>query len=551
MQRTSPSLPSPDRSHPGASADLEIAFDAATDTGDLTAVLTITSNDPDDSPITIDLAAFVDPDGDSDDDGRSDAEEQTAGTNPLNPDTDDDSLNDLQEFIFGTNPLLPDSDGDGFTDPQELFEFDSDPNSAEADGDGDELTDAREFIEGTNPGNPDTDGDTLSDGAELTSVPPTNPLSADTDNDGINDGDEENFGTNPTLADSDNDGFFDGEEANLSTNPNDGNDPVAGGLTAVFSTGFEYAAGAPVVGTDAANLDGADGQIGNWSGTVPESINGTGGTELFTFQDVFGDQYLLADIPGDIANFSAVFASPVSLDSARVRFDLAVRRTTGNFQRNLVIVGLDSQGNEAFHLVVSAISGGPNAGRIGIRTLNDDGTVLFDLPTAIGEDGPGALPFFSGNQANAVGSVSIAVEEDQYTITLANNGVDYVTEPLAFNGNPLDLASVRFTVPGSPDTVASRGGLWLNDIDVRGIATAPAADAPVINFIVFDRASGEALINFQSQPGASYTIEESSDLATWNILDANFESEGTETEFIDSSIPPADLRRFYRLFENP
>lgn len=93
------------------------------------------------------------PNGNPDNDGSTNLQEFTRGTNPRNPDTDDDGLNDGPEFTAGTNPLDGDSDDDG-----------------------------------------------LKDGAEITAM--TNPLVADTDRDGENDGSEVFQGTNPLLASS-------------------------------------------------------------------------------------------------------------------------------------------------------------------------------------------------------------------------------------------------------------------------------------------------------------------------------------------------------------
>ena len=53
---------------------------------------------------------------DPDADGRNNAQEILAGTNPNDPDSDDDGLNDGAEFTGGTNPLLADTDGDGIGD---------------------------------------------------------------------------------------------------------------------------------------------------------------------------------------------------------------------------------------------------------------------------------------------------------------------------------------------------------------------------------------------------------------------------------------------------
>jgi uncharacterized repeat protein (TIGR03806 family) len=66
-------------------------------------------------------------DNDDDNDGLSDADEETFGTNPLLYDTDSDGLSDAAEVGYDgdisqytpgqdTDPLLPDTDGDGYTD---------------------------------------------------------------------------------------------------------------------------------------------------------------------------------------------------------------------------------------------------------------------------------------------------------------------------------------------------------------------------------------------------------------------------------------------------
>lgn len=67
-------------------------------------------------------------DSDDDNDGLSDTEEQTLGTDPLLSDTDTDTLSDYDEVnIHLTNPLVIDTDGDGVSDADELT-FGTDPN---------------------------------------------------------------------------------------------------------------------------------------------------------------------------------------------------------------------------------------------------------------------------------------------------------------------------------------------------------------------------------------------------------------------------------------
>ena len=544
-------ISTPDPIAPGESGEIEVAFDALSDVGELTASLEVSSNDPDDGTILIPLTATVDPDGDSDDDGSSDIDEEMNGTDPLNPDSDGDTISDGDEAGLGTDPLLVDSDGDGFTDPEEVNVFLSDPNDADADGDMDDLTDAEEFAAGTDPSNNDSDGDLIDDGVELASNPPTDPRLADTDGDGINDGDEGDFGTDPTNPDSDGDGFSDGDEVAASSNPNDIDDPIVGGLTSVFSTGFEYAAGAPVVGTDAANLNGADGQIGSWSGIVPAAIEGVGGTEAISFQDVSGDQFILIDRPSDITTFDAVLDSPVTLENGRVSLDLAHRRSINNRGKDLEIVGLDSLGQESFHLVVSGNSNGGTSQRLGVRSLDTGGEPVFEFTTVTGDDASGDLPFFSGVEENGFGSASIVLENDGYVLTLSRGGVLYVTEKLAFNGAAVDLSRIRFIVPGSPNNGNLRGGLWLNDVKVNGVATAPAVESLTIISIDFDEVQRDTTIRFGSTPGASYAVNYSSDLIVWEELTDSLPSQGVETEFVDPAIPAAEVKRFYQFIENP
>jgi formylglycine-generating enzyme required for sulfatase activity len=82
-------------------------------------------------------AGAPDDGADADDDGLTNAEEASAGTDPANRDSDGDGQSDgLEVKRFHTNPLSPDSDGDGAYDGYELFTRKTDPNVADALGDG-------------------------------------------------------------------------------------------------------------------------------------------------------------------------------------------------------------------------------------------------------------------------------------------------------------------------------------------------------------------------------------------------------------------------------
>lgn len=135
---------------------------------------------------------------DPDNDGLTNSQEKSLGTDPLNPDTDNDGINDGKEIELSTSPVDFDTDGDGLGDGQEV-ELGTDPLDIDSDDDG--IEDGYEVQSlGTSPLLADTDGDKLSDNEEITYR--TNPLQIDTDNDGCSDYDEIFVrDTDPTVPD--------------------------------------------------------------------------------------------------------------------------------------------------------------------------------------------------------------------------------------------------------------------------------------------------------------------------------------------------------------
>lgn len=115
---------------------------------------------------------------DSDSDGVADYLEEAFGLDINKTDTDDDGLSDYEEmFITGTDPTVydsvkkgvsdaeADSDNDGLTNKQELS---IGTNPVIPDSDGDNLTDGDEVNKyGTNPLIPDSDDDKINDGDEI------------------------------------------------------------------------------------------------------------------------------------------------------------------------------------------------------------------------------------------------------------------------------------------------------------------------------------------------------------------------------------------------
>ena len=232
----------------------------------------------------------------------------------------------------------------------------------------------------------------------------------------------------------------------------------------VFSTGFDYPAGSPTVGLDAANLDGADGQIGAWTGALPAGTNGDGGAEVVTIVTTSGagggDQMLRADRGTAPFTLVANLDQSVPLAGSTVSFDYATRRTDGGHAKDNHIVGFDSEGNESFHLIVSAKSDGAgDTGRLGYLS---EGGIQWDLPTVNGADADGDFSYFFGSTDHgAIGSIALQLSETGFTVQFDNGDDAYTTSALAYNGSPMGLSRIEFTGQ-------SPSGFWLDNILVEG-----------------------------------------------------------------------------------
>lgn len=255
----------------------------------------------------------------------------------------------------------------------------------------------------------------------------------------------------------------------------------------VFSTGFEYAD--PPVVFEPSELNGAEGQIGEWSGDefplgqgdilfegdavgiLPSPYGGT----LMLFDRPSGDLDTAEDVTG---SYFADFAMPVGLLGAEVSFAVGTRRTQGNNEKDYDIIGRDSNGVETFHLRVGTNNNGGE--RLGV--VSDDGaTLVFDLPTTIGEDQGGDLDNTGGfNLENGPGfgaeiaNVIVRLGEEGFVIDFSYpeeatspNANAYRTGLLPYNGDGVDLAQLEFTYEGSTAN-GRNSGYVLDNIQVTG-----------------------------------------------------------------------------------
>ena len=157
------------------------------------------------------------PINDCDNDGLTNAQELSLGTDPLNPDSDGDGVKDGTEVIYGTNPLNPCS----FVLAHQTVTPTTAWNSLDCDNDG--LTNAQELSLGTNPLDPDSDGDGVVDGTEVADG--TDPSDAC---DAIMSHSTLPLSQEFLAGDCDGDGLSNGEEIGL--NPSEPFDPNGNGI---------------------------------------------------------------------------------------------------------------------------------------------------------------------------------------------------------------------------------------------------------------------------------------------------------------------------------
>ncbi|WP_276390200.1 gliding motility-associated C-terminal domain-containing protein [Eudoraea chungangensis] len=228
---------------------------------------------------------------DCDNDGVSNGDEDTNGTDPyaVSGDTDGDGVDDDNEINNTTDPNAP-------CDPVQVAGYTgydaANPIWAAADCDGDGVTNGDEDTNGTDPYavSADTDGDGVDDDNEInlgTDInDPCDPLqlagytgydaansiwaAADCDGDGVTNGDEDTNGTDPyaVSADTDGDGLENDIETNNGTDPNDPCDPVQ-------VAGYAgYDAANPIWAAADCDGDGVTNGDEDTNGTDPYAVSG-------------------------------------------------------------------------------------------------------------------------------------------------------------------------------------------------------------------------------------------------------------------------------------
>lgn len=328
-----------------------------------------------------------------------------------------------------------------------------------------------------------------------------------------------------------------------------------------FRTEFEYGSlsDEPFV-FEPLDLNGAEGQVGEWTGAeIPE---GSGGDILpgapldaagFKNNPYDGSRLLVLDRPGgdpdnDGVNYKgsidAELTEPVLLLGAEVSFELGVRRTGGNNNKDFDIVGRGSDGAESFRLRVGTNNNGGE--RLGYVT-NDGADVVFDLPTVVGEDAGTDMnntgynggitgPFDDDTGGPGVGAefagIKLTLSGDGFVIDFAHNELNttaeanaYTSDVLPYNGNAMDLALVEFGYSGSGSTGVN-SGWFLDNVLITGFEEILQGDFNANGELDFE----DYLILVDnlgtSGPDGDYDFNGAVDLADFAQLKTAFAAQG-------------------------
>jgi hypothetical protein len=290
----------------------------------------------------------------------------------------------------------------------------------------------------------------------------------------------------------------------------------------VFFSGFEYDGLFPII-VEPVDMNGAEDQVGEWSGD--EFPEGTG--DILILPDSvgivpspYGGNLLVVDRPtGDadgndfIGSYFADFSKSIGIVGTEVFFNVGTRRTGGNHNKDYDIVGRDSNGEESFHLRVGTNNNG--AERIGV--VSDGGnSVVFDLPTAVGDDQPNDLDNMGGFSVEdgpgfgaEIANVRVRLGAEGYTVDFSypEEGTSsfknaYTTSQLPYNGSATEIAQLQFTYSASP-SAGVNSGYVLDNVTVTGF------DSILLGDFNFDGAIDSAdYVILQDNFGTGSTFEQ-------------------------------------------
>jgi lysophospholipase L1-like esterase len=126
-------------------------------------------------------------------------------------------------------------------------------------------------------------------------------------------------------------------------------------------------------------------------------------------------------------------------------------------------------------------------------------------------------------------------------------GASKVTLSYPNGGVVRGVKAIRFTMKA---TNGVSGRTVYREIDVFGTPTLPLAPK-FLSITPAPANAGVTTLTWTSLPAASYKVEESIDLQSWQLLNANFPSNGTTTVYNRSAETLIKPKAFFRVSENP
>ena len=349
-----------------------------------------------------------------------------------------------------------DSDNDMLPDFWELRYF-GDLSALPGDnGDGDQLTNAQELEAGSDPTEADTDMDDLDDHEEVAAG--TDPADPDSDDDLLGDGEEINGdpASNPLLADTDGDTFSDSVEVEEGSDPN-----VAGSVPTAF------------IGQAPVAVDQSLGAAPSYHTTFAglDALDATFRLCVDFDEKADGEREVLFETGGGGIGFSLVYEAGSQL----------VLRSSANPLMAEVFYAL-------------------TAGQIAAGELEI--VFTYDVFDDNDEDGGSTISLF-------VDGVLVGADSDQLGGDWSgtnNSAFGVFGSGIAGILGGGDLTGVDFT----SGTINLRKGLQF----YSDVLFAPSNNTEV-EIIAVSYDGTDLTITFTSNPGATYSVEESSDLQSW------------------------------------